>query len=265
MSNDTVTMMVRQRMLEVEMASEAAAEHRARARKLVASWLRAGLGLRSDVIEHLGIKISEEDNGLNFTFTNADIQPVWVWQGDAEWPADDDLSSKASEFKPYKNGGTFSPLLAAAHSVASKVMWHVAEQAACKPVLEARGREEKAQSCPCCTRPDGRVFAHGTEIEFDPKEYPMANAVQCEWTNPSVFDMAGASSASWVELLQFAHDGRIVAHGADGRQEQVGTHDFNKGFADAEIPAHVLADRTWPACIRITDTWPARKVGEVAA
>lgn len=141
MSADTMNVMVRQPMLEVEMAADAAAEHRQRARHLMLSWLRAGLGLASDVQEHLGIEISEERNGLTFAFTKADINPVWIYQGDGEWPARDDLTEKDSTGPRYSNGMFFSPLLAAANSVASQVMWHIAMQTACRPVLEARERQ----------------------------------------------------------------------------------------------------------------------------
>lgn len=139
MSNETVTMMVRQPMLAVEMTADAAAEHRARARRLMIKYI--GVRLNPDVQEHLGIQISEERNGLTFTFAKADIEPVWIYQGDCEWPAHDDLQDKDSWGDRYKNGSFFSPLLAAANSVASQVMWHIAMQTACRPVLEERQRQ----------------------------------------------------------------------------------------------------------------------------
>lgn len=139
MSNDTVTMMVRQPMLEVEMAADAAAEHRARARQLMIKYI--GLRLSPDVQEHLGVEISEERNGLNFTFTKADIDPLWIYQGDGEWPAHDDLQDKDSWGPKYKNGMFFSPLVAAVNCVASQVMWHIAMQTACRSVLEERQRQ----------------------------------------------------------------------------------------------------------------------------
>lgn len=139
MSNEIVTMMVRQPMLEMEMPAAEAAEHRARARKLMIQYL--GVRLSLDVQEHLGIEISEERNGLTFTFSKADIEPLWVYQGDGEWPAHDDLRDKDSWGPKFKNGSFFSALLAAAHNVASQVMWHIAMQTACRPVLEERQRQ----------------------------------------------------------------------------------------------------------------------------